>query len=228
MEARYSVSQFSVDIILGWIKAGKIAIPEIQRPFVWSTTKVRDLIDSLYNGYPIGYLITWQSRTVGIKEGTVAGDQQILIDGQQRVTALAAALGGHPIVTKDYRTDHIRISFNPVTEKFETYTPVLRNNPQWILDVAVAMEPVAAFQIVDDYMQANPDVDRKKVIQSFSRLAGIQTSQIGVINLAENLDIETVTEIFVRINSAGARLTPADFAMSKIASYGERGSLIRK
>lgn len=226
--ANYSVVQYSVDDILGWVKTDKIAIPEIQRPFVWNSSKVRDLIDSLYHGYPVGYLITWQTGTVRLKDGSEPRSRQILIDGQQRVTALTAALVGQQIVTKDYRKTRIQIAFNPLSESFETLTPVIRNNPEWVPDVSVIMSDAANLTLVPDYLEKNPEADRDVVLASFSKLLKIKTHQVGVIDLAEGLDIETVTEIFVRINSTGARLTPADFAMSKIASYGEYGSALRK
>ena len=91
---QYSVNQHPIQTLLTWIKSGEIAIPEIQRPFVWSATKVRDLIDSLYEGYPIGYLISWRNPTVKLKDGTSSEGKRVLIDGQQRVTALMTALLG--------------------------------------------------------------------------------------------------------------------------------------
>lgn len=224
----YTVTQHSVGNVLNWVETGKIAIPEIQRPFVWSSTKVRDLIDSLYQGYPVGYLITWQNASVRLKDGSVSGAKQILIDGQQRVTALTTALAGGDIVTKDYKRTRIQIAFNPLTETFATYTPVLRNDPEWVLDVATVVRPENFFGLVREYIEKNPGVDRALVETNFSKLMQVGTRQIGIIDLAENLDIETVTEIFVRINSSGARLTPADFAMSKIASHGTYGANIRK
>ena len=84
MKDCYSVTTYSVQSILGLIESGDIAIPEIQRPFVWDSTKVRDLIDSLYYGYPTGYLITWKNPDVKIKGGGVAEGKTVLIDGQQR------------------------------------------------------------------------------------------------------------------------------------------------
>jgi hypothetical protein len=225
---KYTVAQHSVGNVLNWVETGKIAIPEIQRPFVWSSTKVRDLIDSLYQGYPVGYLITWQNTAVRLKDGSLSGSKQILIDGQQRVTALTTALAGGSIVTKDYKKTRMQIAFNPLTESFETYTPVLRNNPEWLPDIAAVMKPENLFGLVREYLEKNPDADRSIVETNFSKLMNVRTRQVGIIDLAENLDIETVTEIFVRINSSGARLTPADFAMSKIASYGEYGAQLRK
>lgn len=94
MKDCYSVTTYSVQSILGYINAGDIAIPEIQRPFVWSKTQVRDLVDSLFRGYPTGYLITWKNPDVKVKGGGTAEGKKILIDGQQRVTAIMAALAG--------------------------------------------------------------------------------------------------------------------------------------
>lgn len=92
--AKYSVTQSAVTQLLADVKGDKIAIPELQRPFVWDSVKVRDLMDSLYKGYPVGYLITWQSVGAKLKGGQIAAHQQILIDGQQRITALRAAVAG--------------------------------------------------------------------------------------------------------------------------------------
>lgn len=64
---KYNVSQHPIETILSWVKSGDIAIPEIQRPFVWKSSKVRDLLDSLYKGYPIGYVITWKNPDVNLK-----------------------------------------------------------------------------------------------------------------------------------------------------------------
>lgn len=225
--ATYTVVQYSIDNVLNWIDSGKIAIPEIQRPFVWSSTKVRDLIDSLYRGYPVGYLITWQTGDVRLKDGSSSHTKQILIDGQQRTTALATALGGRSIVTKDYKKARIQVAFNPLLERFETATPVIRNSPEWISDIAT-VKPEALFDLVADYLAKNPGAEPKVVQQRLTRLVAIKNHQVGVIDLDDGLDIETVTEIFVRINSSGARLTPADFAMSKIASWGDEGSELRK
>ena len=94
---RYSVTPHPIQTLLTWVKSGEIAIPEIQRPFVWDATKVRNLLDSLYHGYPVGYLIAWRNPTIRLKDGTPSAGKRILIDGQQRVTALMAALLGHQV-----------------------------------------------------------------------------------------------------------------------------------
>ena len=227
---RYSVTPHSINTILAWVQSGAIAIPEIQRPFVWEATKVRNLLDSLDQGYQDGYLIAWQNPTVKLKDGTSAAGKQILIDGQQRVTALMAALLGYEVLSKDYETVTIRIAFHPQEERFEVTNPAIRKDSAWIPDVARLFAPGAKLlHIMKEYAGANPDADEDQAAEALQRLSGVIHNHIGVINLAHDLDIETVTEIFIRVNSAGTALSQADFAMSKIAvneSYG--GNLLRK
>ena len=227
---RYSVTPHPIETLLTWVKSGEIAIPEIQRPFVWESTKVRNLLDSLYQGYPVGYLIAWRNPTVKLKDGTPSAGKRVLIDGQQRVTALMAGLLGREVLTKDYETIRIRIAFHPVTEKFEVANPAIRKDVAWIEDVAAVFAPEAdLIELTEDYVAKNPAADRKQVGKVLQRLGKIINNHVGLIELAEDLDIETVTEIFIRVNSAGAELSQADFAMSKIAAnetYG--GNMLRK
>ena len=227
---RYSVTPQPIETLLTWVKCGEIAIPEIQRPFVWDATKVRNLLDSLYRGYPVGYLIAWRNPTVKLKDGTPSAGKRILIDGQQRVTALMAALLGQEVLTKDYEVVRICIAFHPVEERFEVANPAIRKDASWIEDVADVFAPDASLVgLTDSYTAKNLGADRQRVSLVLERLRKIVNNSVGVIELAEDLDIETVTEIFIRVNSAGAELSQADFVMSKIAAsekYG--GNLLRK
>ena len=227
---RYSVTPHPIDTLLTWVKSGEVAIPEIQRPFVWDATKVRNLLDSLYNGYPVGYLIAWRNPTVKLKDGTLSVGKRILIDGQQRVTALMAALLGREVLTRDYRTVRIRIAFHPGEERFEVRNPAIANDPAWIDDVQQIFDPDAdLFEIMDRYAFRNEGANRKAVGQVLQKVGKLVNNHVGLIELAEDLDIETVTEIFIRVNSAGTPLSQADFAMSKIAvneSYS--GHVLRK
>jgi uncharacterized protein with ParB-like and HNH nuclease domain len=144
------------------VKSGEIAIPEIQRPFVWEATKVRNLLDSLYQGYPVGYLIAWRNPTVRLKDGTPSAGKRILIDGQQRVTALMAALLGREVLTKDYETVRIRIAFHPQEERFEVANPAIRKDVAWIEDVAEVFAPEASLtELTDTYSEKNPSAERK-------------------------------------------------------------------
>ncbi|HQJ87959.1 MAG TPA: DUF262 domain-containing protein [Methanoregulaceae archaeon] len=227
---RYSVTPQPIETLLTWVKSGDIAIPEIQRPFVWDAVKVRNLLDSLYQGFPIGYLIAWRNPAVRLKDGSKSEGKRILIDGQQRVTALMAGLLGHEVLTKNYETVHIRIAFNPLTEKFEVSNPALQKDPSWIPDIAGVFSPNASLlKLTRSYVDANANADEDAVYEAFDNLRKITHNHVGIIELASDLDIETVTEIFIRVNSAGAPLSQADFAMSKIAAnetYG--GPELRK
>ena len=105
--ARYSVNNYTVETLLSNIKSGSIAIPEMQRPFVWDSSKVRDLVDSLYKGFPVGYIIVWQNSDVKLKDGTKSSGKKVLIDGQQRITAMAAAIVGQEVLDDHYKWKRI-------------------------------------------------------------------------------------------------------------------------
>jgi hypothetical protein len=225
---KYAVNQQLIETLLAWVNSGEIAIPEIQRPFVWDSSKVRDLMDSLYQGYPIGYVIAWRNPNVRLKDGSLSEGKKILIDGQQRVTALTAAILGKYVVNKTYERVKIKIAFHPIDEKFEVQNPAILKDKTWLPDISQAING-DLFEIADQYFALNPEVDKKKVRNAFSNLMNIPKKQIGIIELAADLDIETVTEIFIRINSKGVVLSQADFAMSKIASNTEyNGNELRK
>ena len=219
---KYSLNQYPIEIVLGWVTSGEIAIPEIQRPFVWDSSKVRDFMDRLYQGYPVGYVIAWRNPNVRLKDGSLSEGKKILIDGQQRVTALTAAILGQYVIDKTYQRVKIKIAFNPILEKFEVQNPAILKDKTWIPDISYAING-DLFEIADNYFELNPDVDKKIVRNAFSNLINITKKPIGMIELASDLDIETVTEIFIRINSKGVVLSQADFAMSKIASNAEYG-----
>lgn len=221
---KYSVNQYLIENILSWVKSGEVAIPEIQRPFVWDSTKVRNLMDSLYQGYPIGYLIAWRNPTIRLKDGTSSEGKKILIDGQQRVTAMTAAILGEKIIDQKYRKKRIKIAFNPIEEKFEVLNPAIEKDVSWIPDISqIIQEEVSLISFFNQYCKQNPQVNQSKVEAILNKLRSMVKKQLGLIELSGDLDIETVTEIFVRINSQGVVLSQADFAMSKIAANEDYG-----
>ena len=141
---KYTPNSMSVSAILGLIQAGDIAIPEIQRPFVWKRKQVRDLMDSLYKGYPTGYLIIWKNPSVKLKDGTTAAGKKILIDGQQRVTALMTAIAGIPVINSEYKKERVKIAFDPFqalsddmeAEIFAVQDSSHLKSKRWIPDIA--------------------------------------------------------------------------------------------
>jgi len=227
---KYDVNQHLIETVLTWVKSGEIAIPEIQRPFVWDASKVRDLMDSLYQGYPVGYIIAWRNPNVKLKDGTLSQGKKVLIDGQQRVTALRAAIAGDQVVNKDYKQIRIRIAFHPIDERFEVANPAIDKDKTWISDIApVVNGDVPSHKVAREYLEINPEIEEDLIYERLDRLTGIVKKQIGLIELAHDLDIETVTEIFIRINSKGVVLSQADFVMSKIAANEDfDGNTLRK
>ena len=213
--------------ILGLIKANDIAIPEIQRPFVWKNKQVRDLIDSLFRGYPVGYIILWKNPNVKLKDGTISAGKKVLIDGQQRITALMTAIAGKEIFNADYKPCRVKIAFNPIAalsneeeaEIFAVQTPVHLKSKYWIPDIAeIFKDDFSSFSFISSYCNNNPDVTPEQVEQALGRLKTICNQSIGIIELSESLEIDIVTDIFVRINSKGTTLNQGDFVMSKIAA----------
>ncbi len=231
---KFTLMQYSVSAILGLIDAEDFVIPEIQRPFVWKRSQVRDLIDSLYNGYPTGYIITWKNPDVKTKDGGKANGKKVLIDGQQRVTALMAAIVGKEVLDDDFNKERIKIAFNPLTEdetkRFAVQDASHLKDKRWIPDISVVFSPdfkQRAFE--NEYAKNNEKVDLDELAEILSKLKGIANRQIGVIELDAALDIDEVTEIFIRINSKGTALSQSDFAMSKMAAdIVHSGSLMRK
>lgn len=231
---KFNLMQYSVHAILGLIEAEDFVIPEIQRPFVWKRSQVRDLIDSLYNGYPTGYIITWKNPDVKTKDGGKANGKKVLIDGQQRVTALMAAISGKEVLDDDFNKERIKIAFNPLaedeTKRFAVQDASHLKDKKWIPDISVlftACFKQRAFE--NEYANDNPGVDLDELSETLSRLKGIANRQIGVIELDASLEIDEVTEIFIRINSKGTALSQSDFVMSKMAADTDHnGSLMRK
>lgn len=224
MLRKYETRSLTIETVLSWVKSKEIAIPEIQRPFVWNTTQVRNLMDSLLQDYPIGYLITWKNPDVNLKDGSKSEGKRILIDGQQRITALMAALLGAEIVTKDYQRTRIRIAFNPKTSTFEVFNSAIAKDPAWIPDISDLFGPdFEARTFVDEYCARNEGSNPPAIDKAVSALLKIVNNPIGTIELDSSLSIDTVTEIFIRVNSAGVPLNQADFAMSKIAVNEDQG-----
>ncbi|OJI11259.1 hypothetical protein BJI45_03405 [Limosilactobacillus reuteri] len=218
MVKNYHVDNVTIEEILGWIKQGKIGLPEMQRPFVWSTAKVRDLIDSLYNGYPIGYIVTWQNPAVGLKNDSSSNNKEIIIDGQQRLTALKAALSGEKVVSQQYITKRIKISFKPSTGEFNTLNSAIEKDPLWINDISdIFKSDFNSYSYVTDNAK-KLGMAPEDLGATLQKLLAIRQSEIGDIKLGYNLSIGAVTDIFNRINSKGVSLSSADLAMSRLSA----------
>lgn len=238
---KFTNTSMSIKGLLGLIEANDIAIPEIQRPFVWKNAQVRDLMDSLYKGFPTGYIILWKNPNVKLKDGTLSSGKKVVIDGQQRITAMMTAIAARKIFNSEFQETRVKIAFNPFAaleyeqgneeaEIFAVQTPAHLKSKNWIPDIAEVFDTkFASWTFIPQYIAANPEMNGDKLQAVISRLKGIETTQIGVIELSEKLDIDVVTDIFIRINSKGTALSQGDFVMSKMAADEEHGgNMLRK
>lgn len=238
---KFTNTSMSIKALLGLIEANDIAIPEIQRPFVWKNAQVRDLMDSLYKGFPTGYIILWKNPNVKLKDGTISAGKKVVIDGQQRITAMMTAITARKIFNSEFQETRVKISFNPFAaleyergneeaEIFAVQTPAHLKSKNWIPDISVVFESTfSSWTFIPQYIDANPEMEGSDLQRVLNHLKGIETTQIGVIELSEKLDIDVVTDIFIRINSKGTALSQGDFVMSKMAADEEHGgNLLRK
>ena len=195
MSEKFTTTSMTISAILGLIKANDIAIPEIQRPFVWKNKQVRDLIDSLYKGFPVGYIILWKNPNVKLKNGTISSGKKVLIDGQQRITALMTAIAGKDIYNEDYKLCRVKIAFNPIAalsdeeevELFAVQTPVHLKSKHWIPDIAeIFDDEFSRYNFIKQYCENNPNIITHEQLDNIiTKLNAIRTQSIGIIELSE-------------------------------------------
>lgn len=232
---KFTNTSITIKGLLGLIEAKDIAIPEIQRPFVWKNSQVRDLIDSLYKGYPTGYIILWKNPNVKLKDGTMSSGKKVIIDGQQRITGLMTSIAAQKVFNSEFKESRVKIAFNPFAaldyqngnseaEMFAVQTPAHVKSKNWIPDIATIFSTgFSSWTFIPEYIKENPEMDGNDLQKILNQLKNIETTQIGVIELSEKLDNDVVTDIFIRINSKGTPLSQGDFVMSKMAADEEHG-----
>nr|BAL56645.1 hypothetical conserved protein [uncultured Acetothermia bacterium]BAL59314.1 hypothetical conserved protein [Candidatus Acetothermum autotrophicum] len=217
------------------IQVGEIGLPDIQRPFVWPRSKVRDLFDSMYRGFPIGYLLFWENgysdahRTIGI-DGKQKPPRLLIVDGQQRLTSLYAVLKGVPIVNEKFHIENIRIAFHPLKEKFEVSNSAIKRDVEWIADVSVLWKPeTSTYTFIQDFLNrlkerrsVSPE-EEKRIPVAINRLVKLQDYPITALEVSYSVDEDQVAEIFVRINSKGTPLNQADFILTLMSVFWDEG-----
>ena len=192
---KFTTTSMTISAILGLIKAEDIAIPEIQRPFVWKNKQVRDLMDSLYQGYPVGYIILWKNPNVKLKDGTISAGKKVLIDGQQRVTALMTAIAGRSIFNSDYKLCRVKIAFDPIAalkddpeaEIFAVQTPAHVKSKNWIPDIAEIFDDnFRSYKFINEYCTKNPEMNPDDLDFIIGKLKAICNQSIGIIELSDH------------------------------------------
>jgi hypothetical protein len=217
------------------IRHGNIALPDIQRPFVWSSAKIRDLFDSMYRGYPVGTLMFWETGAdVGTRQ--VGGGERdkvaklLIVDGQQRLTSLYAVLTGTPVLTKGFDQKRIRISFRPVDETFEVTDAAIERDPEFVPDITVLWgssykSTVREFmaRLADSRGEELDHTEQDRLEERIDRVRDLRDFRFQVIELNASADEEQVADIFVRINSEGVQLNQADFILTLMSVHWEKG-----
>lgn len=229
-EVSYSMSKLIEDI-----EVGEIGLPDIQRPFVWSKAKVRDLFDSMYNGFPVGYLLFWGNVGAHGARQIGTGDKQavprlLIVDGQQRLTSLYAVLKGIPVVDHDYRAERIKIAFRPRDQQFAVPDAAIERDPEYITDISQLWTgPVSRNRFVKQFLerlsQSRPlsDDEEDHLTEAIDRLYDLQSYPFTALELSGTIDEEKVAEVFVRINSKGVALNQADFILTLMSVWWDEG-----
>ena len=230
-----------VEDLLRDVELGKIGLPDLQRPFVWPDSKVRNLLDSMLKGYPIGYIMLWSSpdeydnaKQIGGNDKTYREPDDLVIDGQQRLTALLAALHGTKVRDKNYQERAIRISFNPLTREFAVWTQAFERNTEWISSVSSVFEAdrdhsVSKFRKAF-IRQANEgrerngrpaltDEEEDLIEENLNDLLNLGIYTLPTLKINSKADEEDVAEIFVRVNSGGTKLTEKNFIETLLAVF---------
>jgi hypothetical protein len=261
--------EYKVSELVGMISRGELKLPEMQRQYVWRATRVRDLLDSLYRGYPSGVILAWQTdeavdtrdfavETLG--KGVKGG--MLLLDGQQRLTSLSAILSGQPVSVRG-RKKPIEILFNlehpdglrAVTEVnedddsedldededhsseleedeadspsvlsnleskvFVVYSKVLDNRDNWVsVSDVFKYDNFEIFERKGLDFKENSD-KTKEYFKKLDKVRSIADYVYRVDLLEKTMSYEEVTEIFVRVNSLGAKLRGSDLALAQVTS----------
>jgi hypothetical protein len=234
-EVLFKKVDYTVSKLLEDIEMGIIGLPDIQRPFVWNTTKVRDLFDSMYRGFPVGYLLFWENGLPG-EHRTIGADNKqkaprlLIVDGQQRLTSLYAVMKGVPIVDKDFRRSRLRLAFHPLEKRFEVTNPAIERDPVWLADVSVLWHPstnlltfVNKFigSIGEKYTLS--EKEREEVYHAIDRVVDLRNYPLTALEVSSSVTEEEVADIFVRINSRGTPLNQADFILTLMSVFWDDG-----
>lgn len=228
-EVRYTLGGLVSNIHLG-----TIGLPDIQRPFVWPNAKVRDLFDSMYRGYPVGYFLFWQTGAEGV-ETKVIGDENkqkapslLIVDGQQRLTSLYAVIRREAVLRENFEREHIRIAFHPQSGSFEVPDATTERNPEYILDISdVFNRPT--HKTIGDYLKRLSaarevsDKEEESVAEAIGRLASLSNYPFIALELSQQCTAEQVADVFVRINSEGKKLNQSDFILTLMSVFWDDG-----
>ncbi len=235
----FRATELDLDTLVGDVASGDLALPDIQRPFVWSSTKVRDLFDSMYRGYPVGYLLFWETsagqvgtRAIGVNDKPYKNPKRLIVDGQQRLTSLFAVMRGVDVIDETYRHKRIEISFRPRDGAFDVADAATRNDPEYIANVSdLFTDGRGSFGIINEFLsrlairRMLTPRENQIIASNLERLFQLRRYRFSVLEISAELDEEAVADIFVRINSEGKKLNQSDFILTLLSVIWEEGRM---
>lgn len=235
MATLFKEVNYNLSTLIQQIDLGVIGLPDIQRPFVWKDTKVRDLFDSMYRGYPVGYFLFWangyqeNTKTIGDQHKQKAA-QLLIVDGQQRLTSLFAVMKSKQVIRENYETENIAISFKPLEEKFEIPDAATKRSPEYIQNISEIWSPnINIFSFTQEFIEKLQQTrtlsadEINHIQESISRLRNLEHYPFSVLELSASINEEQVADVFVRINSQGKKLNTTDFILTLMSVFWEDG-----
>lgn len=236
MAALFNKVDYTLSALMESVATGQLGLPDIQRPFVWRNVKVRNLFDSMYRGFPVGYLLFWET---GVKSGSrqIGSDlkqlapTRVIVDGQQRLTSLYAVIRGVPVIRETFATETIEIAFNPIEERFEVADAAIKRDKTFIPNISSVWDPsVGLLRFARDYLdrlaEGTEGVDpatAKRAEAGIERLHSLIYYPFTALELSAEVDADQVSEVFVRINSEGKQLNQADFILTLMSVFWDEG-----
>lgn len=234
-ETVFTKVDYDLGSLVKYIGLGEIGLPDIQRPFIWKNAKIRDLFDSMYKGYPVGYLLFWQNALIDTTRAIGTDNKQksprlVIVDGQQRLTSLYAVIRNIPVLRDNFENEQIQIAFNPLEERFEVADAAICRDKSFIPSISLLWNDTTdLFEVVENYLEglsASREVsveESKAIKKAISKLQGLLGFPFTALELASDIDEEAVSDVFVRINSKGTPLNQADFILTLMSVFWDEG-----
>ncbi len=240
MEQIFSNTTLTVNQLIEKIDTGELGLPELQRPFIWKDSKVRDLFDSLMRGYPIGYLMLWEcpalekKKSIGVDSHSYDSPKEVIIDGQQRLTSLYAVMKGKKVINSKFDEKSIIISYNPLQDKFEVGYQATKKDPEWIYNISDVYTTSSSFKFINsfikrlsEYREGKSEVltetEQDTISENINAIVNLKNHTLPVFDIKANAEEEDVSEIFVRVNSGGVSLKQNDFILTLLSLYWDEG-----
>lgn len=240
MEQIFSNTTLTVNQLIEKIDTGELGLPELQRPFIWKDSKVRDIFDSLMRGYPIGYLMLWEcpslekKKSIGVDLHSYDSPKEVIIDGQQRLTSLYAVMKGKKVINSKFDEKSIIISYNPLQDKFEVGYQATKKDPEWIYNISDVYTTSSSFKFINSFIKrlseyreckggVLTEAEQDTISENINAIVNLKNHTLPVFDIKANAEEEDVSEIFVRVNSGGVSLKQNDFILTLLSLYWDEG-----